>query len=323
MKNEEFFNLLQHLQNQIPQELWKTSAINFDVAGHAVSSNIEVLYARAVHRLTSLSYGLMWRHTLNDSTIKPSRPDTGLVMNLFPNVEEMEGVDITKSNKAFGDWVANQTLRDLSEYLLYYLLEIYELCLTVKLSKEDIKFNSLKDIKEKSEKFEKNSLSDRLKTLHKEFGIITPNKDALQNLYKLRNVFAHFDGIMQKKYCDDKGIFQAYWPVNSYYLHKRVSGKKVPYHKVRKPFTGDEYGKFEVCWLKSSQKKKYKAGEKIDIDDDRLHSLIFFYLYIFQELQKGMIKFMKKHGIKVNEFDTYGGTFSLVMSSDDQPPQAT
>ena len=303
--------MLYKIFEQVPKGQRSQAATRINLEEDTISSSVEALYSLAVNKIEKLSYGSLWCQTLEDGELRPSELSSKNVQQIFHVLEEMDNTTIRKKNNAFGNWVSNQIIRDICEYLNYHLLEIYQICFLVKLSRKSIEFEHTSNLEERSKKFENDSLKNRFRTLRTDFNIETPNLDTLISVYRLRNIFAHFDGVMQKKYCDKNGVFHAAWPVNKYYLVSRKTGKRVPYHRVKKPFSGDDYSHVQIDWLSQARKCTYTANEKIEINIKELHDLIFFYFYIFQNLQLGIINFMKSNGVQVREFDTYGGQFSL------------
>jgi len=311
--DEQLLDGLLCLHKHVPHHLKSGASTRFKVDKSAISSNIETLYFIAINRLSHLSYGLGWGMTLKESQLRPKDSSIEEVGFYFHRISEMKDKEVALNNTYFSNWLSNQLIRDLSEFLLFHLLEVYEICLTVKLSEQNLTEAGILEIKERTKRFEQNNLMDRLKIIRKEFGILITHKNELNSIYKLRNVFAHFDGVMQKKYCDGKGKFKAYWPDNKYFLVRRKTGQKVPYHRVRKPYSGNEYSQLRVEWLSKARTRTYKAEEQITLTESDLQSLLFFYMYIFNQIQKGIIKFIKQKDIPVREFNVYGGEVSLSL----------
>src|SRR5690606_24195534 len=108
-------------------------------------------------------------------------------------------------NSSLANWITNQVVRDLNEFLMYYLLGVYESCVLATYAEKSITPRDVLEGRVRSERFGGNGLKDRLKILRKEFGLDLMHKQEVLSLYELRNIFAHFDGTVQRKFCKDRG----------------------------------------------------------------------------------------------------------------------
>jgi|GEM_PF-4017064 len=305
-------DILEWLESSTPKNIRGDAVIEYDLDKRAAAHNIEAIYHASSGRLARLSYFIDTAATVNSTAnFKPSPPVSERIRVAFYDYEELTGEPLQSLNAAMNAWVSNQVMRELCEFLHYYLLQVYEFCLINKYASNPIRLAQVQSIREEVDKFEKSDLRDRLRLLGREAKIrlAEPHRQSITSLYKARNIFAHFDGVVQRKFCDSKrGVVEIQWPKNSYHLHKRHGGKKVPYYKVRKPFSGGEYAQITITWLGETKRETYRVGDRIHLETEQLHELIFFFVFIFSDIQKGLIQYAKKNGIEVKGFDAYGLT---------------
>lgn len=81
--------------------------------------------------------------------------------------------------------------------------------------------------------------------------------------------------------------------------------KKEAYHRISKPFKGDTHGELEVTWLDNSREQVYKASDRILLEHEDMNGLIFFYLYVFNQLHRSLVQFVMSSGFKTKKFDDY------------------
>lgn len=197
----------------------------------------------------------------------------------------------------------SMAVREFSEFLLFYLMNLYDICAIIRYSDKPIKPEHIIDELQKSKKFRNDGMKDRLKALKDLFGFNLTHHQEILSLYEARNVFSHYDGVVQDHFCNEKGEMQIIWPVNR--VRMRLPGRErlVPYHKVPKPFEGG--GQLVITWLDKADVRVYKAGEKIKLTYEDLNNLIFFYLYVFNELQTALIEHVEALDVKTRPFEEY------------------
>lgn len=317
-------DILEWLERSTPKNIKGDAVVEYDLDRKAAAHNIEVIYHASSGRLAQLSYFIDMAATVNSSVnFKPSPPASERIRAAFYDYEELADESLQSLNTAMNAWVSNQVMRELCEFLHYYLLQVYEFCLINKYASKPIRLAQIESIREEVDKFEKSDLRDRLRLLRREAKIrlAEPHRQSITSLYKARNIFAHFDGRVQRKFCDSKkGVVEILWPKNSYHLHKRDGGKKVPYHKVRKPFSGHEYDQIIITWLGETKMKTYYIGERIHLETEQLHELIFFFVFIFSDIQKGLIQYAKNSGVEVRDFEAYGLAPSIGFIGEEELP---
>lgn len=275
----------------------------------SVKNNLEVIYQIATGRLASLAYNIAWAATLNnDIFLKPK--DAAIASGrgvpiTFHDFGTISPEAAATYNTSFSVWILSLTVRELSEFLNYYLLGLYETCLVAKYANKRLKPFDVVEMRSEYNSFEESGLKDRLKILRAKFEIEVSHTQELSSLYNLRNLFAHFDGVVQSKFCDPNGEMRINWPVNRYKLKERDGEKKESYHRASKPFNSDLYGSVQITWLDNSREIIYKAGERVTLAPEDLNDLIFFYLYVFNQLQKTLVNYVRTSGIKAKYFEKY------------------
>ena len=318
-KKIKLLDVLQAGLNLIPLNDRANSTIEFDINRQNISGNLEVLYQNSNQRIAQLAYYTHWSSNFRDnSDLQPELlldkidGNIGMVFN-DPTVLKKNVVQ--SLNNDFSSWISNQVIRELNEYLLFYLLDLYEVCLVVQQAAKPIKPRDVVDIQKKSKKFEKSGLKDRLKELRKNFGIEVAHSKELVSLYVIRNIFAHFDGIVQRKFCKDGEKLEVFWPQNTYELERRSDGKAVSYDSVPKPFKGNDYSQIHITWLNKPYCKTYQVGEKILLTREQINELFFFYLSVFNELQRGLVNFCELNDVRVKDPSQYLSEPSIEWST--------
>lgn len=301
----DLFYVLERYLARLPDNQNITVKMGIDEEG--VSSGLEARYHQAVSKLPNLSYGVDLIETISlRADIKPQERVSNSVGFQFYDYGEMSGDEALEQAMLYKAWVANQTFRELSETLHHHLLELYDFCIIVSCSTAQLSQKQITELKASSINFQKMGLKERLKSLRKKFKVRTEYTQQLLSLYGARNLFAHWDGVVQEKNCDSKGLMKLLWPENKYKLRKRSNNRIVAYHKVEKPFRSDDYSEIIIEWLTKPKIREFECGTQIELSVDDIHNLIFFYIYVFKELQEDAIEFAKDHNIPVREFEEYG-----------------
>lgn len=309
MRQYTLLDILQAMLDQVPLTQRSKATIEFDLSKDNTSQNIEAIYQQSCQRLSQLAHYLHWSATFKDNTaLRPNSPSESAQRNigmLFNDPAKLEHGVLQSLNNDFSSWISNQILRELNEFLSYYLLNIYETCLVIDQSSSSITPKDVVGIREQSANFEKSNLKERFKQLRQCYGIAVTHTTEACSLYEIRNIFAHFDGVVQRKFCKNDGQLKMFWPANTYYLERRKDGKKIPYHRVQKPFCGTVYGPLHITWLNKPKEITYNSGDKISLSYEQMNELLFFYLYIFHELQEAQIEFCKSHEVPVRNISEY------------------
>lgn len=309
MRDLSIFQLFQNLIDQVPLQQRHNLTLEFDLIQKHTAHNVEIMYRISTQRLAQLSYFHEWARTLNNApTLKPQHdnkyaPD--YIRSSFHDLETINSKTTETLNSSFSGWIMHNILRDCNEFLMYYLLGVFETCLIAKNYEGSLKPENVVNGRVKSEKFEKNGLIDRLKILRKDFDINPTHSQELIGLYKLRNIFAHFDGTVQQSDCQKDGMLKVLWPTNTYKFRKTGTNKWIPYSKVRKPFSSEQYDKVNIYWFNKKETKTYQCGEKITLSEKELNDLLSFYLFVFNEIQKDFVSLMQRQNIKVKDFRKY------------------
>lgn len=314
--------VLEKVLSLVPLERRIGLGIEFSVSEKILRRNLESIYLLATQRLLHLSHYLEWSRTIGGSyKHKPERfsiHNSDYVVSVFYDINQMSSKEVDFLNDSFASWINNQVIRELNEFFGIYLLELHEVCTVLKYTKAPITPKNFVDIKQQCVTFEKAGMPDRLKILRRDFGFnITHNKEVL-SLYKVRNVFSHHDGVIKKKFCNKEGFLEVSWPQNTCRLKKRGKNEWVSYHKAQKPFTSEMYEKIEMGWLSKPEVRRYKPQEQIKLSYKDLNELIFFYLYMFNQLQSRLVDIVKEHGLKVRPFKKYASFFNQVSFSSDE-----
>lgn len=307
---------LESTLNQVPIQKRLGLAIEFAISEEILRNNLEAIYRLATQRLLHLSYYMEWSRTIEGKKeLNPEPFDSNSVDYVgatFCTIEIMNSEQLDFLNSSFTDWISNQVVRDLNEFLKHYLAHLHETCVLLEYMESPIIPRDVVSIKEECRDFETGGMKKRLKILRKRFGFqITHNKEVL-SLYELRNVLSHFDGVVMKKFCNKDGYLIISWPQNTYKYKKRGKDEWVPYHKIKKPFCSEMYESVQITWLNKSEIRKYKAMDQIKFSYRDLNDLTFFYLYVFNELHKRLVEFVGERGIKVKPFKEYQTNPSLV-----------
>lgn len=301
-------DILEFVKERIPQDASGKGFLRYSINEAAVCSNLEIIYGLATSRLSHLAYFIDSSATVsNMKDFKPCTKELDLTefRNDFHDYDAMSLESARRLNQQMHAWVCNVVMRELCEYLHYHLLQVYEACMTIKLAGQDITPDQIDGIRRDSGLFEGKTVSERLNILKKDFGIVSVFQQELASLYKARHVFAHFDGYIQKKFCDENGFFTLFWPKNKCRLVKRSNGKKVPYHKVPRPIDSNVFTTFEITYFGQPVRMKYKIGDRINIDSNDVRDLIFLFNHVFDQLQGGLVKFVQGRNLKVRDFESY------------------
>lgn len=309
MRDYSIFEMLQLLLEGIPLEDRGTTTFEFSLIEEGLSNNIEVIYKMATQRLAHLAYYLEWGKGL-DGNSKDTPPQLGLSKEAvascrFHDFDEIKPQEVFALNRSFSSWIANQVIRDLNEYLKYFLLGVYESSLVAQYAGRSISPKDIVEARKLADKFEGGGLEDRLKMLRKSYGIKITHRAEILSLNRIRNIFAHFDGVVQRKFCNKEGLLTVSWPTNTIKIKERSSGKLILFDDVPKPFSGDEYGEVQVTWLNNPNKTEYRPNDRIQLSHSDLNELIFFYLYVVNELQRTLVSSIEQRDINLKPFDGY------------------
>lgn len=314
MRDYSIIDMLQAAMDRIPLHLRGNLCLAYDLNEENLDKNLESIYQIAISRLTHIDYYFQWSYNIlkNPQTLPPPADflEVEGMLHQFNDLENMTEEETSVLNHSFSKWIRNLLLRELDEFLQYYLLAIYETCLIIKFIDKEITPSDFVDARAAAKNFEESSLKDRLKILRQEYKVDFKHKSELYSLHKLRHIFAHFDGVIQKKFCNKNGVLEVTWPVNSVKLKHRITGRFVPFNKVTRPFN-KEYGEIHITWLNTPKKAKYNINDKIELSHAELNQLVFFYLYVFNELHDSLVEYAKIKGIKVRPFEKYSLTPNL------------
>jgi len=239
MRDKSIIERLQAELDKVPLHLRSIARLAFDLDEKSLDKNLESTYQHAISRLTHIDYYFQWSYSLsrNPHTLPPPADflEVEGMLHQFNDLEDMKEGDTYALNNSFSKWISNLLLRELDEFLQYYLLVLYETCLIVKFVDKEIVPVDVVNTRLAAKKFEESSLRERLKTLRQDYDIDFTHKPELYSLHKLRHIFAHFDGVVQKKFCNKDDILEIMWPINSVQAKHRITGKLVPFEKVPRP----------------------------------------------------------------------------------------
>lgn len=311
----QLIDILKFFQKRVSKDSHSRGAIRYSLDEAAVRSNLEIIYRSGTSRLAQLAYFIDSSLAIGKMEgFKPSieveaSNDFQIAFNNYDTMPE----NLARSfNQQMGEWACNVVMRELCEYLHYYLLQVYETCLTMKLADQELKLDQIDKLQEMSEKFEKKGLSERFQILQKEFGIDVNFRQELASLYEARHIFAHFDGYVQKKFCNNQGAVVLAWPKNKYQLVKRKGGKKIAYHRVPRPIDPRIYSDFTITYFGKSVQRKYAVGQRISLSAQDIQDLLFLFIHTFDHLQGGIVRFAQRHHLNVRDFKDYQIGMSLM-----------
>ena len=283
--------------------------IEFSTIEKNVSHNIEAQYQYAVERIVQLAFFLEWALHLQNA--KDARPTAHLFVTTaepsvrFHDIEAMPANELETRNDTFSKWVIHRILRDQTEFFSFYLLELFQTCTIIAQADKSIRPKDIVEGLKAGKMFDGASLKQRLSTLRQRFQLVTPYGEELICLNKLRNVMAHYDGVVSAKNCDKSGRLKIKWPGNTYRLLRRDTGKYVNYADVPKPFKGDDYAQIETVFLNKQRVTMYHANDRIELSPAQLEELNLFYLHVLNEFQKELIEFARAHGVRVRPLSEY------------------
>ena len=304
----QLIDILELFKKRIPQDAQGQGAIRFTLDETAIRSNLEIIYSSSTNRLSQLAYFVDASLAIGKmADFKPSieaeaSPDFQIAFNGYDTMPQQLAQNL---NKQMGTWTCNVVMRELCEYLNYYLLQLYETCLTIRLAGKDIKPDQIDEIRKEADQFERRGLPERFQILEKEFGITVNFRQELASLYEARNIFAHFDGYVQRKFCNNQGALFIAWPKNKYQLVKRKNSKKIPYHRVPRPINPEQYNDFTITYFAKPVQKKYVVGERITLSAQDIQDLLFLFIHTFDHLQGGIVQYAQEHHLKVGDFKDY------------------
>lgn len=69
------------------------------------------------------------------------------------------------------------------------------------------------------------------------------------------------------------------------------------------------YESFQIKWLDKPEIRKYKTQDQVKLSYRDLNDLLFFDLFVFNELHTRLVKIVEEHGFKVKPFEQYMATF--------------
>lgn len=313
---DSIIELLHKELDKVPLSHRAQAKLAFGLNTDSLDKNLESVYHTAISRLTHIDYYFQWSHSLHEnSNTRPPKADfldvDGL-LHQFNDLDCLKEQEVRLLNHSFAKWVSNLLLRELDEFLQYYLLATYEKCLMVNFVNKEITPEDVVNARGYYKKFEESSLKDRLKTLRKDFNIDITHKSELYSLHKLRHIFAHFDGVVQKKNCNKSGKLEVSWPVNRVYVKNRETGKLVPIEQAARPLN-KKYGQIQITWLSKPERFTYSPNEKIEISHEKLNQIAFFFLYIFNELHDGLVTHARSKGFSIRPFQAYSLTPELCL----------
>ena len=321
MRDYSIIEILEMVLDKIPLHERKAASIAYNINEQGLDENLETIYKTAISRLTHIDYYLQWSYSLSEKpqTLPPKTDflEVEGMLHQFNDLDNIKNENVCSLNNLFSKWINNLLIRELDEFLQYYLLAIFETCLIVKLVDKKITPADIVTLRKAAKNFEESSLRERLKTLRRDYEIDFTHKSELYSLHKLRHIFAHFDGVVQKKFCNENDALEVTWPINKVKLKHRKTGKLVPFEKAPKPFNKD-YGEVQITWLSNPKKIIYNVKDKIELSHAALNQLVFFYLYIFNELHDGLVKYARKNSIKVRPFQKYALTPNLCLIGEEK-----
>ena len=205
--NTSLFSILQNEIDKLTLKQRLGTTISFPVVEKSAARNIEIYYQNSIKRLAELSYYYSWGCIFeNDSELDPfseSKQGKSYVKHRYQPTEINKVKQRKILNTSFSGWINNNVIRDLSEFFMFYLLGVYETCVIAKYANKDLTLANVVNGKEDRDAFEKHGMKDRLGILRKEFGINITHNQQLISVYELRNVFSHYDGVVQSKFCKD------------------------------------------------------------------------------------------------------------------------
>jgi hypothetical protein len=321
IKNPREFTLMDSLEAalaEIPFSKRSRVAIEFRASQQILNHMLESIYIWGTQRMLHLSYYLEWSRTLeNNKGLIPAPPQEGTsdyMFNTFHDFRTLTEKEFKYYNSSFTFWINNQVVRELNEFLNHYLIELFEACTATEHLSTPVTPKEISEIRKICRTFELNGFADRLKVLRQKFGFKLTHNQELLSLYQLRNVFAHFDGVVEKKLCKKKEYLEVLWPVSEYKLKKRGKDEWIPYHKAQQPISEEQYETIEASWFTKRDIRKFRVHEAIVLSYQDLHTLIFFYHYVFNELQKALLDYLKKQGFEVPPFEDYRVQFGYYVS---------
>ena len=298
---------LQEELDKIPLQYRGAVGFGFSLTEESLDKNLDSKYQFVLSHLTHLAYYLEWAYSLdqNSDTLPPNTEMMQVqgIPFFFHDLENTKPENLSLLNKSFSKWINNQIVRDLDEYLQAQLLVIYETCLIAQYTDQNIFPKDFVELRKAACKFEGSTLKERLKTLRKEYGIDFPHKAEVYSLNKIRQIFAHFDGVVQKKFCDKDGVLKVTWPSNTVKFKNQKTGKFVSKKNIPKGST--DYKEMQVTWLDHPVVTKYRAKDCIELSHADLNQLIFFYLNVFNKLHHDLVEYVRETGIEVRSFKEY------------------
>ena len=312
IKNTREFTMLEALEKVLELVPIKDRiglAIEFSTTEKITKNNLEAIYHMVTQRLAHLAYCLEWsRTTENNGELKPeitSLNTTDYVSATFHDLDSIKPEVVHFLNNSFSYWINNQIVRELSEFLKLYLSELYETCIVLEYAETPLTPRDISDIREECKSFENGGMQERLSYLRKRFDFHITHNSEILSLYKVRNIFSHYDGVVMRKFCNKDGTLTISWPRNTYKFKKRGKREWTPYHKIAKPFYSDIYESVQITWMSQPEIRTYRPLDIIQLSHKDLNDLIFFYLYVFNELHKKLVKIVKDRGLKVKPFERY------------------
>lgn len=182
MREQKIFEELQAKLNEVPIQNRLGLSAEFSISRKTTAQNIELFYKLATQRLFMLAYYLEWAKILekNETSAPHQREDykTSEISISFHDIENLGTQERQAYNTSFSLWTINQIIRELNEFLLFYLLEIHETCLIVRYADKAISPEDIVNGRMATEFFEKMGMKDRLEVLE-DFGF-TINRQATQ-----------------------------------------------------------------------------------------------------------------------------------------------
>lgn len=320
MQEDSIIDKLQAELDKIPLQLRGAVGFGYGFAEEDLDKNLESKYQFAHSRLTHLSFYLEWAYGLyqNHQTFPPDAETIKMrgMPCSFHDLENTKLEDLSFLNQSFSRWINNQVVRDLDEYLQAHLLVIYETCLIAQYAGRKILARNFVDIRKAADKFERSTLKERLRTLRREYEIDLDHKAEVYSLNKIRHVFAHFDGVVQKKFCDKEGVLKVTWPTNSIKFQNQKTGKFVLQEDI--PKDSEDYKGMQITWLDNPKVIEYRVKDCIELSHADLNQLVFFYLNIFNKLQYHLVEYVRKTGVKVRPFKEYAVTPDVCIVSEEK-----
>ncbi|MHB1947597.1 MAG: helix-turn-helix transcriptional regulator [Gammaproteobacteria bacterium] len=221
------------------------------------------------------------------------------IVNFIPM--DLNKDDVEASKKNFPNWLIGNGLREVDENFELFLLNIYQAIIFASLSpQESVDSEQLEMIRKKIDKFSRDSLDEKFKSLNK-LGIILDNREYLLSIKKARNCLTHRLGRVDEEDCNDEALSKLTieWCSLEIFSDKEGLKDKIIDLPFKKPVLLDKDAGSSVRISRRSL--CFKKGELILLSPKQINEICFFYSLESEKIKSLAVDIVRNKGCYVGD----------------------